>query len=34
MRNDKQVKPYKAPQSFAVNEFFEKAMQKAYGGIK
>lgn len=27
----KQAKPYKAPQSFAVNEFFEKAMKKSYG---
>lgn len=30
----KREKPSKAPQSFTVDEFFEKAMQKAYGGIK
>lgn len=30
----KQAKPYKAPQSFAVDEFFEKAMKKSYGEEK
>ena len=30
----KREKPSKAPQSFTVDEFFEKALQKAYGGIK
>ena len=30
----KQAKPYKAPQSFVVDEFFEKAMKKSYGEEK
>lgn len=32
--DDRREKPSKAPQSFTVDEFFEKAMQKAYGGTQ